>query len=33
MGSYFDALGPWIYVPGVVVNGYLNYLIPGKVPL
>lgn len=32
MGSYFDALGSWIYELGVVVNGYLDYLIPGEVP-
>lgn len=32
MGSYFDALGPWIYELGVVVNGHLDYMIPGGVP-
>lgn len=32
MGSYFDALGPWIYELGVVVNGHLDHMILGGVP-
>ena len=32
MGSYFDALNPWISVLGVVVNGYLDYMISWESP-
>lgn len=32
MGSYVDALSPWISVLGVVVNGYLDYMISWESP-